>query len=85
MAAECFTRCLASSQGSRHGNCSTDCQRLGLILGRDGNIKSPSWSHSGPVCLNPYDVRPPKALEYNYKKITYPAINHRYKTANTYH
>ena len=61
------------------------CQRLGFPLRRDGSVRSASWGHSEPVCLSPYDVRPPKALERNYKEITFPAINHQYKIANTYH
>ena len=73
MPAERFPLGLASSQCSRNVNCYTDFQRLGFVLGWNGNIKSPSWSHSGPVCLNPYDVRPPKALEYDYFKNYFPS------------
>lgn len=69
MPAECCSLCLASSQHSRNVNRSYGFQGLGFIWGWDGSIKSPPWSHSGPVCLSPYDVRPPRHSSAIIKKL----------------
>lgn len=81
--AKCFILCLAQSTPEMLA--AIIIFKDFFVLVWDESIKWASWGYSEPKCLTPNDVRPPKAFKCNYKKITFPAINHQYKFANTYH